>query len=132
MTATAAPAVRTSLVRVGTAVTVGAAAANLAVAVVARAAGVSLDVPAGEVIPLLAFPQLTAIAALLGLVLAVALRRRAARPARAFQLVAYGLTVLSLVAPILAPADGATKVTLIVTHLLAADIVIPPVARRLS
>jgi hypothetical protein len=41
------------------------------------------------------------------------------------------LTVLSLVPDALADADTSTKVLLMVTHLVAAAIVIPAVARRL-
>jgi hypothetical protein len=41
------------------------------------------------------------------------------------------LTALSLVPDVLADADTSTKAVLMVTHLVAAAIVIPAVARRL-
>jgi hypothetical protein len=65
-------------------------------------------------------------------VLAVVLRRFARRPRRAFVRTTVALTVLSLVPDIIADAASSTKVLLMVTHVVAAAIVIPAVARRLS
>jgi uncharacterized protein DUF6069 len=69
----------------------------------------------------------------LGTVLAVILARRAAAPARTFIRTALVLTVVSLVPALLAShTDEATRLTLACGHLLAASVVIPILARRLS
>jgi hypothetical protein len=107
-----------------------AAAATTAVAVGAKALGVSLD-SGGEPFPLLGFPQLTVVFAVVGLVIASVLRRSASRPRTTWMRTTVVLTTLSLVPDVLLDADVATKLTLMVAHLVAAAIVIPAVARRL-
>jgi hypothetical protein len=87
---------------------------------------------AGAPIPVPGFATLTAIFSLVGLVLATVLRRFAARPRRAFIRITVALTVLSLVPDVIADAAPTTKALLMLTHLVAAAIVIPAVARRLS
>ena len=76
--------------------------------------------------------MLTAIFSLVGLVLAVVLARFARRPRTAFVRTTVVLTVLSLVPDVIAAATPATKMLLMLTHLVAAAIVIPAIARRLS
>jgi hypothetical protein len=111
-----------------------AAVAAVATAVVASAgefAEISLVVN-GAPIPVSGFAVLTAIFSVVGLVLAVALARRARHPRTAFVRTTVALTVLSLVPDVLADAAVATKVLLMLTHVVAAAIVIPAIARRLS
>jgi hypothetical protein len=119
-----------SYVRAGLAATVAAAAATSTVAAVGHAAGISLDI-AGEPIPLAGFAQLTAVAALLGLALAAVLARTARRAQRTFVRTTVVLTALSLVPDLIVSAGPATRALLMVTHLVAAAIVIPAIARRL-
>jgi uncharacterized protein DUF6069 len=66
-----------------------------------------------------------------GLLIAVGLRRFARRPRATWIRTTVALTVLSLVPDVLVDAATGTKVLLMVTHLVAAAIVIPAVARRL-
>jgi hypothetical protein len=113
-TRTAVPGVTTttgSLLVTGVVAAALASAATMIVAAAGNAAGISLDL-AGAPIPVPGFAVLTAIFSLVGLVLAVV------------------LTVLSLVPDVIADATPATKALLMLTHLVAAAIVIPAVARR--
>jgi Family of unknown function (DUF6069) len=73
------------------------------------------------------------ICAFWGTVLAVVIARFASRPARVYLITTIALTAVSLFAP-LSAADTATstKLTLAVGHILAAAIIIPPVARHLT
>jgi hypothetical protein len=135
MTATAVSttAPRTSvrpLVRTGLAATVVASIATTVVAAGGHAAGVSLDI-SGKAIPLLGFPQLTAIFSLVGLGLAVLFARYAGAPRRTFLRTTVALTALSLVPDAIADAAAPTKGLLMLTHLVAAAIVIPALASRL-
>jgi hypothetical protein len=134
MATIAAPAVtatRPGLVRTGIVAAVAAGVATTAVVVAAHAAGVSMTDDTGAAFPLLAFPQLTAICTVLGLILAAVLRRRAATPARTFARTAWTLTAVSLAAPFLIPAGIATQLVLVATHLIAAAIVVPAITTRL-
>lgn len=134
MTATAAlTAPRGSvrpLVKSGLVATVAASVATTVVAALAHGAGISLDI-SGEAIPLFGFPQLTAIFSLIGVALAVVLARRAGAPRSTFVRTTVALTALSLVPDVLADAAWDTRVLLMVTHLVAAAIVIPALASRL-
>jgi hypothetical protein len=107
-----------------------ASVATMAVAAVGHAAGVSLDM-AGAPIPVTGFGVLTAVFSLFGVVLAVVLQRTARNPRRIFIRTTVVLTALSLVPDVIADAGPATKALLMLTHLVAAAIVIPAVARRL-
>ncbi len=120
-----------SLLGAGAVATVVASAATPVVAAAGRAAGISLDI-AGAPIPVLGFANLTAFFSLIGLVLAVVLSRTARRPRRTFVRTTVVLTVLSLVPDVIVDAAPATKALLMLTHLVAAAIVIPAVARRLA
>lgn len=123
---------------VGVASTVVAAAVTALVAAVAKAADVPLEVAsssgdAPEVIPTSGFAVLVLIAGAVGVVLALALHRWAKRPARTFVAVTAVLTVVSFVTPILAEnATTATRLVLELTHVVAAAIIVPPIAYRLS
>jgi hypothetical protein len=139
MAATTTPAVAvapvtetrtTPLWRTGVVAGVAAALATTAVAGVALAAGVPITIE-GEQIPLAGFAQLTLVCTAIGVVLAKALRRWAAKPQRTFIVTTVVLTALSIVPDLMAAASTATKIVLIATHLVAAAIVIPMVARRL-
>ncbi|WP_231135009.1 DUF6069 family protein [Motilibacter deserti] len=107
-----------------------ASAATAATAALASAAGVSREV-SGEPIPVSGFAVLTALFSLVGLALAAALARWAARPRRAFLTATVALTALSLLPSLTADAAWSTRALLVATHLVAAAIVIPALARRL-
>jgi hypothetical protein len=102
---------------------VAAAVVSVAVAA-ASAAGVPFDID-GEQIPALAFAQMVLLGTVIGIVVARRVRRTT------FLRVTVALTALSCV-PSLALGDGATKLSLVATHLIAAAIVIPRLARPLS
>lgn len=107
-----------------------AAVVNTALVAAVHGAGVSLDI-AGESIPLLGFPQLTFVGALLGIGIAAVLRRRATRTQRTFLVTTVVLTALSLIPDITADAGVGTRVLLMATHVVAAAIIVPTIARRL-
>lgn len=122
---------RGALVRTGVVATVAASAATMIVAAAGRAAGVGLDV-SGAPIPVSGFGVLTAVFSVVGVVLAALLSRFVRRPRRAFVRTTVVLTILSLVPDVIADASTATRALLMLTHLVAAAIVIPAVARRLA
>ena len=126
---TAAPGLGSMLLH-GAAASVIAAAATSAVAAAGIAVGIGTDV-AGAPIPVSGFAVLTLIFAVVGLVIATALRRFARSPRTAWVRTTVALTVLSFVPDVLVDGGVATKLLLIVTHVVAAAIVIPAVARRL-
>lgn len=131
LTAPRAAAATSGLARTGLAAVALASIATSTVAALGQAAGVGLEV-GGEPIPVLGFASLTAVFSLVGLVLAAVLARVAAHPRTAFVRTTVVLTVLSLVPDLLADASSSTKALLMTTHLVAALIVVPAVARRLS
>ena len=108
-----------------------AAVATTVVAAVARAADVPLAID-GEQIPLLGFGQLTMVGAVIGTVLAVSFAKWARHPRRTFVVTTVGLTVLSLVPDVVADATTGSKLVLMLTHLVAAAIVVPTIAKRLA
>lgn len=109
----------------------GAAAATSVVAAAAQAVGISLEVD-GEPIPVLGFANLTLMCVALGFVLALCVRRWAQHPRRTFVAVAVALTLASFVPDLIVDATVATRLTLMTTHVVAAIIVIPAIAKRLS
>jgi hypothetical protein len=121
---------RLVLVRAAAGFGLAAAAANVLVAVVARTVGIPLEV-GGEPIPPAGFATLTVVGALVGLLLAAAMRRLARRPARTFTVTTVVMTVLSLVPDVIVDATVGSKLVLMLTHLVAAAIVIPALAARL-
>lgn len=105
-----------------------AAAATTAGAAVLRAAGIPLAARGN--IPLAAFAQLTFIAAVSGGVLLAATIRRSSAPRRRFVRITAGLTALSCVAPVAFADTTASKIALVMLHLLAAAIIVPLLARH--
>jgi len=122
---------QSSLWRAGLAAGLVAAVATSAIAAGAHAAGVSLETAPGEQIPVLGFGQLTLFFTAIGVAIAAVLRRRAGHPQATFVKVTLALTVLSVVPDLVLSTDIATKLTLVLTHVVAAAIVIPVVASRL-
>ncbi|MEV7332053.1 DUF6069 family protein [Micromonospora sp. NPDC093244] len=120
-----------AMIRAGVVATVAASAATMAVAAAGHAAGVSLDV-GGAPIPVTGFGVLTAAFSLIGVVVAALMSRFARRPRRTFVRTTLVLTALSLVPDVIADAGVGTRALLMLTHLVAAAIVIPAVARRLA
>ena len=120
-----------SLLLTGAVATVAAAAATALVAAAGQAIGISTAV-SGAPIPASGFAVMTVIFAVVGLVIATALRRFARHPRTAWIRTSVALTVLSFVPDVLADAAVPTKALLMLTHVAAAAIVIPAVARRLS
>jgi hypothetical protein len=108
-----------------------ASVATFAFAALARAIDVPLTV-AGDSIPLVGFAQVTFVASIIGTVLAIVLSRRANRPRRTFVTTTIVLTLVSFVPDVLADAHAATKLALALSHVVAAAIVIPALASRLS
>ncbi|KQR16589.1 DUF6069 family protein [Cellulomonas sp. Leaf334] len=120
------------LVGTGLVATVAAMVATTLAAALARALGVGFEIPdGGEAIPLPGFASVTGLFCVVGIVIAAALLRWSARPARRFVQTAVTLTVISLVPPLLAGADAATTAALVGLHLVAAAVMIPSLARSL-
>jgi hypothetical protein len=129
-TATSAGVARRTFWKAGVVSGVAAAVATTVMAAVARAAGVSLAID-GEQIPLLGFGQLTLVGALIGTVMARVMWRRAGNPRRTFTVTTVALTALSLVPDVIADTSTASKLVLMLTHVAAAAIIVPPLAARL-
>ncbi len=110
---------------------VAAAAATTVIAVAARAVDIPLEVD-GEQIPLFGFAQLTMIGAVIGTVLALAMSKWAAKPRRTFVVTTVTLTALSLVPDVTVDASTGSKLVLMLTHVVAAAIVVPALAKRLD
>ena len=110
--------------------TLAAMAATTLAAALAQAVGVDFEVPdGGETIPLSGFAVVTGFFSVVGIVIAVALRRWSARPAERFVWTAVALTAISFVPPLVAGADTATTVALLGLHLVPAAVMIPTLAR---
>jgi hypothetical protein len=138
LTATTATTVRTpagastrQIRRTGVLAGLAASVATSTTAAVASALDVSLKV-GGKAIPVLGFAQLTFVAAIIGTVMAVVMSHRARRPRHAFVTSTIALTALSIVPDVTADAHTATRLVLALTHVVAASIVIPVLASRLS
>jgi len=106
-----------------------AAVAVTTVAVAARGAGVPLAIDS-EPIPVLGFAQMTLLGAVIGGLLAASLNRYSTQPRQWFLSAAVTLTVLSCVPSVALPPDIATKIVLVFTHVLAAAIIVPTLARQ--
>ena len=117
--------------RTGAVAGVAAAVGTAAVAATAHAAGVSLETAPGEAIPILGFAQLTLFFTAVGVVMARVMGRRSRRPRALFVKTTVVLTAVSLIPDLMLSTDVATKATLMVTHLVAAVIVIPALSSRL-
>ena len=106
--------------------------ATTVAAALAQAVGVDLEVPdGGETIPLAGFAVVTGCFSVVGIVVAVALLRWSARPAKRFVWTAVSLTAISFVPPLISGANTATTAALIALHLVAATVMIPTLARSL-
>ncbi|MFD3925477.1 DUF6069 family protein [Streptomyces sp. NPDC058614] len=101
-------------------------------AALAQAVGVDFEVPdGGETIPLSGFAVVTGFFSVVGVVIAVALLRWSARPAKLFVWTAVSLTAISLIPPLLSGANTATITALLGLHLVPAAVMIPSLARSL-
>jgi hypothetical protein len=109
-----------------------AAAANLAIAAAAKGLDHPLVTRDDEAIPLFGFPQMTLVGALLGIVIALVIRRRAGHPRRTFVRTAVVLTAVSCIPSVALAASVGVGVALVATHLVAAAIVIPAIASRID
>jgi amino acid transporter len=116
----------------GVAAAVVASVVTTALAAVASAAGVSFGDSTGASIPIASFGQLTLVFSLIGVGIAAAMARRARRPRRTFTRTAVALTLLSYVPDLTFGFDVASAATLIALHTVAAVIVVPTLAGRLS
>ncbi|MGH9124279.1 MAG: DUF6069 family protein [Acidimicrobiales bacterium] len=115
---------------VRTTVAAGAAGGVVTTAVAAAVHAAGVPLAAGGEIPLAAFAQFAFIGAVLGGLLVAFLNRRSIAPRRRFVQLATALTALTCLAPVsLSPSVGAV-VALIGTHLVAAAIIVPALARR--
>lgn len=113
--------------------TVAASAATTLGAALAQAVGVDFHLSGvAEPIPVAGFGVMTAIWCVVGLVIALVVRRLSASPDRRWVQVAVTLTGLSLLPPVLTGAEPTTIVTLMALHLVAAVLVIPPMALALT
>jgi len=122
---------------IGTVAGIVAAIANIGIAAAARGLGVPLKgtVPVShgaQSIPLSAFATLTLVGALAGILLAAGSSRWAKHPRRRFVGLAVLGTVVSLVPDAMSAADTSTMLTLWLTHFVAAAIIVPSLAARLS
>jgi hypothetical protein len=120
-----------TLWKTGAVAGVAAAAVTTAFAAALEALGVSLEIQ-GEAIPLLGFAQMVILATIIGTALAVVLARKASHPRRTFVVTTAALTALSFVPDITANAPGGTRIALALSHVVAAAIVIPALASKLS
>ncbi|MFD5231237.1 DUF6069 family protein [Streptomyces qaidamensis] len=123
---------------VGILATLAGAVVTEAFALVARAAGVPMEAAgpgateAAE-IPVGGFFGGVVFWSVAGIVLAVALARWAGRPARTFTVTTVALTALSLAGPAVAPHTAtSTQIVLAASHVVAAAVVVPLLARRLA
>ena len=106
-----------------------AAVTTTAIAAVADAAGVSFEVD-GEPIPLVGFAQMTVLGAVLGLVIARECRHFA-HPRATFVRITVALTAVSVAPDFMLSFDAASRTVLVLTHVAAAAIIVPVLARRL-
>ena len=109
----------------------GAAAATCMAVAAARAAGAEVAI-AGERVPLSGFATLTVVGAALGVLLAKVMARRAQHARQTFVRVTVVLTGLSMVPDALIDAGAASRLLLAATHVIAAAIIVPVLARRLD
>ena len=135
---THSPSVTTSVWRVGALAGLSASVAVTAVALAAKvvdipmmAAPKSADV--GQDIPLYGYAMGTLLSTAIGTVLAVVLAWKAKRPVPIFVVITTVLTLVSFAGLVTTGhATTATRVVLALTHVVAAAIVIPALARSLA
>ncbi|NYH46286.1 FtsH-binding integral membrane protein [Micromonospora jinlongensis] len=120
------------LVGTGLVAALAAVVATTLAAALAQAVGVDFEVPeGGETIPLSGFAVVTGFFSVVGIVIAAALRRWSAQPARRFLWTAMSLTAISLVPPLISGANTATIAALLGLHLVPAAVMIPTLTRSL-
>jgi hypothetical protein len=110
---------------------IAAAAVTTAFAAALEALGVTFEIK-GEAIPLPGFAQMVILGTIIGTALAVVLARKASHPRRTFVITTVALTALTFVPDITANAPGGTRLALALSHVVAAAIVIPALASKLS
>ena len=124
------------LVGLGTGI-LGSVAA-IAVALVADAVDVPMLVAQSDTaettkVPASGYLMSVMLSTVVGVVLAYGLRRWAKRPARTFVVVSVTLTALSMGLPITThQATTATRLVLGLTHVVAAAVIVPSLARELA
>ncbi|HEX3622962.1 MAG TPA: DUF6069 family protein [Acidimicrobiales bacterium] len=116
--------------KAGAAAGLAAAVATVAIAGGAHAISVPIETAPGQAIPILGFGQLTLFFTAIGVLLARAIGRRASQPRSTLLRTTVALTALSVAPDLMLSAGAATKVTFVLTHLVAAAIVIPVLASR--
>ncbi len=121
---------RAGMWRAGAVAGGAAAALNAIIASAARAGDISLAIK-GEPIPLVGFAQLTIAATIIGVLLAKVFSRLARHPRRMFTTTTIALTVVSFIPDVAAETSLGTMLVLMLTHVVAAAIVIPALASRL-
>lgn len=106
---------------------------------VARAVGVPFNVAlpgtgvAPAAVPETGLAWAVAELGLIGIVIAVCLARFAKRPRSTWKRTAWTLTALSLVPSLIAVTDSyATNIMLVISHLVAAVVIVPTIAARLA
>lgn len=130
-TALATPTPRAKLLVPGLIAGVAASVATTTVVLIFRAAGDDVAI-AGEQIPVVGFAQFVMLGALIGIALARAFSRRATRPRSTFVRTTMALAALSIVPDLVIDASGGTKLVLILTHVIAAAVIIPTLSTRLA
>jgi amino acid transporter len=116
----------------GVGAAVVASVATTLLAALASAAGISFADSSGASIPLAGFAQLTLVFSLVGAGIAAVMARSARRPRRTFVRTTVALTALSCVPDLTFGFDAGSAATLVALHIVAAVIVVPTLARRLS
>ena len=96
------------------------------------AAGVSFADSTGASLPNAAYAELTLVFSLVGVGIAAVMARRARRPRLTFVRTAVALTTLSFAPDLTFGFDTGSAVTLITLHTVAAAIVVPILAGRLT
>jgi Family of unknown function (DUF6069) len=121
---------------VGAVAAVASSLVVIAVVAIAERADVPMEVAENstkepEEIPLLGYATVILGSTLVGLLLATALGHWTRRPRLTFVIVALVLTAVSFAFPATTTATTATKVTLAVTHVIPAALIIPAIAAQL-
>src|SRR3954469_15110402 len=116
----------------GVAAALAASVTTTVLAAVASAAGVSFTGSGGTSIPIAGFAQLTLVFSLVGVGMAAVMARKARRPRPTFVRTALALTALSFVPDLTFGFDARSAATLITLHTVAAAIVVPTLAKRLT
>ncbi|GAB2985299.1 hypothetical protein GCM10023080_058600 [Streptomyces pseudoechinosporeus] len=123
---------------VGVLATLTGAVVTEVFALIARGVGVPMDAASpgakeAAEIPVGGFAGGVVFWSIAGIVLAVVLARWAKRPARTFVVITVALTALSMAGPAAAPHTAtSTQIVLAVSHVVAAAVIIPVLARRLA